>query len=184
MSKSAVRFKEHVTKLIDSGIITKTDLHQKTGLSRPTIDRYLANTPPDLDSLDRIADALECEPSELIKPEGQPILVPHKLEDCILAIANALALGKQRLTKKQLFPPTSTENARHPEAQENGDSDDSTIESIELRTDPIESKIVSLLRSLDDPQRQSILGQIQSLLRTNDRETSDDKPKKKKKSSG
>lgn len=94
MSKSTKRFKKRLTELLDKGFISKTELHHKTGLSRPTIDRYLAKTSPDLETLDKIADALGYESAELIKSDREEISKPHTLNDCLDTIVKAIAEAK------------------------------------------------------------------------------------------
>lgn len=98
MTKSSERFKNRLLALINSGIIKKIDLHRKTGLARNSIDGYLENAVPDLDALDKIADALGTPSWDLIKPEDQPLSIPHSLEDCFEAVGKA-ALGKPVLVK-------------------------------------------------------------------------------------
>lgn len=49
----------------------KAWLAEKSGVDKSTLGRYLAEeTPPGFEAICKIAEALHCEPWELLKPEG------------------------------------------------------------------------------------------------------------------
>jgi transcriptional regulator with XRE-family HTH domain len=57
------------------------------------LDRYLKGAEPGLHTLELIADALQTDPRELIKPDIDPVIRAHTLMDCLEAV-NKAATGK------------------------------------------------------------------------------------------
>lgn len=108
MGKSAERLKKRLQAAIDSGEINKITLHRKTGIQRASIDGYLAGAVPDLDVLDKISDALNCDPWESIKPEGEPVLRPHTLKDCLTAVAEVVNASIYAKPAMEVLGYTST----------------------------------------------------------------------------
>lgn len=62
-------FVEH--RLLDRGM-TARDLASESGISEPTMYRILSGKPFRSSTLDKIAEALECNPVDLIISEGHP----------------------------------------------------------------------------------------------------------------
>ena len=93
MGKHLESFRIRLKDAFDSGRITQAELHRKTGISGSMINRYLKGSEPGLYSIELIASALECDPRELIKPENEPIVRPHALQDC-LDVVNRAATGQ------------------------------------------------------------------------------------------
>lgn len=110
MDKSSKRFQVHLGTLINSGKIKKIDLHRKSKIPRASIDGYLdRGSVPDLNALDKIAEALEIDPVELIKPiDKKPISLPHTLDDCLEVVAKAakgnISVVSSKKSEEQLIP--------------------------------------------------------------------------------
>jgi hypothetical protein len=63
-------FRDNLAQALASGAISKSELHRKTKIARPTIDSYLSGAEPGLRAVGKIADALERQSWEMIKPLG------------------------------------------------------------------------------------------------------------------
>lgn len=82
MSASA-RFREALERALDR--ISKSELHRKTGIARPSIDRYLSGEQvPGLDHAEKIAVACGMRLSDFLGETGD-----HPLTECIKRVADA-----------------------------------------------------------------------------------------------
>ena len=75
--------------------MTKTELHRKTGIARPSIDLYFNGaSAPQMDTLRKIAAALNIEPwMLLVDPDNPPQsleLKDHDIEECYRRLGEAL----------------------------------------------------------------------------------------------
>jgi transcriptional regulator with XRE-family HTH domain len=96
MSKSLKLFENRLKDLIKRGLISKSELHRKTGLSRSSIDGYLEGADPGVEGLDKIASALNMAAVELIDPGSKP--APLSSEDArFLARFRTLNFEEKRL---------------------------------------------------------------------------------------
>lgn len=95
MSKAQSVLSSKLSKLIEKGL-TKSELSRTSRISRTAIDKYISmEVSPTLDALDKIADALGCDPSDLIKDDSKPLVIPHSLEDCLEAVTKAAKKGRE-----------------------------------------------------------------------------------------
>lgn len=87
MASSAKSFKNRISAISETrGAVA--ELVRKTGISRQTVDRWIAGThTPDLNQIDAIASALSTTPSALLDP-GSPAVPPH-LQDIVKILSHA-----------------------------------------------------------------------------------------------
>lgn len=72
MFRSSKSLADFLEGLLESGKISKTELHKRTGIGRPNIDAYISlKSSPTLDSLDRISEAIAIPPWDLIKDHDE-----------------------------------------------------------------------------------------------------------------
>jgi len=67
--------KRVVERLMFDKRMKQVDLIEKSGISKPTINRMMNGLPFDSETLGKLAKALDCSPIDLIDPEGFP--APH-----------------------------------------------------------------------------------------------------------
>jgi len=64
---------------------------RKTGFSRTAVDNWMNNVAiPNLEHIDKIADALGYRPDQLISEGGHPIHKAHTMEDCYRTLGDAV----------------------------------------------------------------------------------------------
>lgn len=95
MNKALDAFIKRLETSIKTNRISKIELNRKTGISRNMIDRYLKGAIPGLDIIEKIAEALNIKPWELIQPLNIPVVRTHTLDDCLEAVRKA-AKGEQQ----------------------------------------------------------------------------------------
>lgn len=80
MDRALELFKKSLEAALAQGRITKAALHRITGISRPSIDGYLAGADPGVGGVEKIAAALGVEPWRLIMPAGEDVVPRSALE--------------------------------------------------------------------------------------------------------
>jgi transcriptional regulator with XRE-family HTH domain len=160
---------KHLRQAIELGHVKKIDLHRRTGIGRPSIDGYIGGAVPDLVALDKIADALNCDPRELIKPDNAPPILEHTLKDCMDAIATALATSVG-FTPPQIDKASTREQVRLSESLEDqlakipeflsSEHPSVSIEILEKLSDPMVQELILLFSALDDLRKLGALGML------------------------
>jgi transcriptional regulator with XRE-family HTH domain len=138
MPNSAKALAKNLSKLTESEPkqISKTQLSEKSGIGRSSLDAYIKEqTIPQLDVLDRIANALGANPEDLIRDEDRPLVLAHTLKDCLETITKALNFSAG-------FEP-----------------------NLPSSVDPITQEIESILATFDEVQRAGLLVYMRSIQR-------------------
>lgn len=94
MGKSSELLRKALKAAVDSKKITITELEKITKIPRPSFYGYLKGAVPDLDSLDKIAEALGYQANQLITEDGHPPVKAHSVKDCYDSIGKALGFIK------------------------------------------------------------------------------------------
>lgn len=83
MGRSSQILRSQLDRVINvEKTISITELERRTGIKRKSIYGYLAGAVPDLDSLDKLADALDMKSWDAIKlVEGQRPPTPQEIDD-------------------------------------------------------------------------------------------------------
>lgn len=102
MGKYLDSFRKHLKAALDSNLISKAELHRKTGISLSMLYRYLENAEPGLHTLELIADALNTNPLELIKLQNEPLKRSHTVDECLLEIS--MGYEDDLLIRRLIFP--------------------------------------------------------------------------------
>lgn len=96
MAKSADQLKKSLRNAFaERG--EKAAFLRKTKFAPSQVESWLSGTAPTLDTLDRIADALEAEPWQLILPEGEATIPKSKHTAELARLENELILSREDL---------------------------------------------------------------------------------------
>jgi transcriptional regulator with XRE-family HTH domain len=153
MGKSSEAFKKNLQAILDSRQIKKIELHRKTGLARNSIDGYLGNAVPDLNAVDKIAEALDVSSLDLIKPEYELPNSTVPLEQHVQTI-EALNTTLQRANALCQAQAKELKELREGKAPS---------PSQDLK--PLYQEFISLLSSLNEGQQQAFLIQLRGIVR-------------------
>jgi transcriptional regulator with XRE-family HTH domain len=154
MGKYLEAFKIRLKEVFDAGKISQAELHRKTGISGSMINRYLKGAEPGLCSIELIAEALECDPRDLIKPEGESEKTTISVDEHLKTLE--MYIQAQQSTQEALQKANGLCQKQAKQIQE--------LES--KLSEPALQKILSVLSTLDDSQKRSVLRHAEMLKRT------------------
>jgi transcriptional regulator with XRE-family HTH domain len=145
-------FRKHVLNILEQQQWSQADLAKRTEIAQPTINVYLnGKKDPNVETCERIANALGAPLFELFKPEvSQQVSPPHTVDDCI-----RVAIG----ARGNLPPGLNLLHFWKLSENENGFISNVLVEAFSLIASPIRNSVLATWEYVlkDEHMRKAVL---------------------------